>query len=143
MPSGQYVVLGMARPQAAWFSDVARWANSGALPVDFLMVLSLEELCARLRSGRVFSALLVDASVPGCDRDLFDLASGAGCAVIVVDDRPARRPWIELGAAAVLPSAPARDDVLTALRSVARPVQRADEAELRGGSPEPAGPRPS
>lgn len=34
MPSGQYVVLGMARPQAPWFSDVARWANSGALPVD-------------------------------------------------------------------------------------------------------------
>jgi len=144
MPSGQYVVLGMARPQAAWFSDVARWANSGALPVDFLMVLSLEELCARLRSGRVFSALLVDASVPGCDRDLFDLASGAGCAVVVVDDRPTRRPWLELGAAGVLPPAPARDDVLSSLRAVARPVQRADEAELRGvSSAEPAGPRPS
>ena len=143
MPSGQYVVLGMARPQAPWFSDVARWANSGALPVDFLMVLSLEELCARLRSGRVFSALLVDAGVPGCDRDLFDLASGAGCAVVVIDGRPARRPWVDLGAAAVLPPAPARDDVLASLRAVARPVQRVDDAELRVSSSEPSGPRPS
>jgi Mrp family chromosome partitioning ATPase len=131
MPGGQYVVLGMARPQAPWFSDVARWANSGALPVDFVKVLSLEELCARLRSGRVFSALLIDAGVSGCDRDLFDLARGAGCAVVVIDDRPARRPWADLGAATVLSAAPGRDELLAALREAARPVQRADEADLR------------
>lgn len=101
------------------------------------MVLSLEELSARLRSGRVFSALLIDAGVPGCDRDLFDLAKGAGCAVVVIDEIPARRPWKDLGAATVLPPAPGRDDVLTALREAARPVQRADEAELRVSSSEP------
>ena len=143
MRSGQYVVLGMARPQAPWFTDVARWANSGALPVDFLMVLSMEELCARLRSGRVFSALMIDAGLPGCDRDLFDLARGAGCAVVVVDDGPTRRSWVELGAGLVLPGAPGRDEVLAALREVARPVQRADEAELRVAPAEPAGARPS
>lgn len=143
MPPGQYVVLGMARPQAPWFGDVARWANSGALPVDFLMVLSTEELYARLRSGRIFSALLIDAGVSGCDRDLFDLAAGAGCAVVVIDDLPNRRSWVELGAAAVLPPAPARDDVLASLRAVARPVQRVDDAELRVSPAEPPGSRPS
>ena len=143
MPPGQYVVLGMARPQAPWFSDVARWANSGALPVDFLMVLSMEELSARLRSGRVFSALLIDAGVPGCDRDLFDLARGAGCAVIVIDDLPARRPWVDLGAALVLSAAPGRDELLAALREAARPVQRADEADLRVTPSDAAAPRSS
>ena len=49
----RYVALGLARVRTPWFSDVARWANSGALPVDFLMVLSMEELSARLRVAGV------------------------------------------------------------------------------------------
>lgn len=131
MPAGQFVVLGMARPQARWFGDVARWANSAALPVDFLMVLSLEELRARLRSGRVFSALIVDSGVSGCDRDLFDLAKLAGCAVVVVDDLPVRRPWSDLGVDAVLRSDLTREDVLDVLHRTARPVARADDVVLR------------
>jgi hypothetical protein len=141
MPPGQYVVLGMARPQTRWFGDVAHWANSAALPVDFLMVLSLEELRALLRSGRVFSALLVDAAVPGCDRDVFDLAAAAGCAVIVVDDPALGRPWVELGAQAVLAPNPTRSDLLAVLDAFARPVVRADEAEPRSVTATPT-PRP-
>ena len=130
MAAGQYVVLGLARPQAPWFSDVARWSNSAALPVDFVMVLSCEELCARLRSGRVFSAVIVDAGIPGCDRDVFDLASSVGCAVLVVEDPVARRPWEELGADIVLSSSPSRREVRAALEAAAQPVARLDEVEL-------------
>ena len=42
MTSEHYVVLGAARPRAAWFADVGRWATSAALPVEFV----------RLRLGR-------------------------------------------------------------------------------------------
>jgi hypothetical protein len=128
----RYVVLGMARGQARWFTDVAGWATSAALPVDFVPVVSVEELAARLRSGRAFSALLVEASMPGCDRDLIDQSNAGGCAVVIVEDRATPRPWRELGAAAVLPAQLRRDELLQVLREVARPIARAEEPRRPG-----------
>jgi hypothetical protein len=75
---------------------------------------------------------LVDAGAVGCDRDLFDLASGAGCAVVVVDDQPARRSWAELGADATLTTDLTREDLLAVLQRVAQPVARTDDAILQG-----------
>lgn len=136
----RYVVLGMARGQARWFTDVAAWATAGSLPIDFVKVLSAEELAARLRSGRAFSALLVEASMPGCDRDLIDQCNDVGCAVLIVEDRATPRAWSDLGAALVLPPDLRRDQLLDALRTAARPIVRADEPRQRGPMPAAAPP---
>jgi hypothetical protein len=128
MATDRYVVLGLARARAAWFGQVARWATAAALPLDFVKTVSGEEVRARLHSGRPFSALLVDGGLAALDRDLIDLAGRHGCAVIAVDDGRSPRPWRDLGVAAVLPADVDRGVLLDALRAVARPITRHDDA---------------
>lgn len=124
MSADRYVVVGLARPRAAWFSEITRWATTAALPVEFVKCLTVDETRARLASGRRWSALLVDGSVPGADRDLLDLARSVGAAPLVIDDPRVTRSWHEMGAAAVLPAALGRDDLLAALAEHTRPVAR-------------------
>ena len=135
MAGDRYVVLGLARVRAGWFGDVARWATSAALPLDFVKVVSLEEARARLRSGRPFSAVLVDAGLAALDRDLVELAAGQGCAVIAADDGRTTRSWRELGVHAVLPPGFGPDQLLDALRAVSRPISRGDELTLPDDPP--------
>ena len=132
MPAERFVVLGLAPARSAWFRSVGLWANSGALPAEFVRCISTEEVRARLASGRAFSALVADAGLPAVDRDLMAAASTAGCAVLVVDDGRATRDWLELGVARVLPPAFGREELVAALTSCARPVRRgeADPTEL-------------
>jgi hypothetical protein len=118
----RYVVLGLAWARADWFRTVGQWANAGVLPVEFLRCVSTEELRARLRSGRPFSAVLIDAAVSGLDRDLVSEARSVGCTVLVVDEQPARRDWEELGVASVLPPSFSRDELLDALGANAERV---------------------
>lgn len=127
----RFVLLGLARARADWFRSVAQWTSGAMLPADFLRCLSAEEVRARLRSGRAFSALLVDADVPGLDRDLIREASRAGLAVLVVDGR-ATRDWRSLGASAVLATAFSRDELLEVLQATASPV---GSASLRDEGP--------
>jgi len=141
MAADRYVVLGLARARAAWFGQVARWATAAALPVDFVKAVSGEEVRARLRSGRPFSALLVDGGLAALDRDLIDLAGRQGCAVIAIDDGRSARPWRDLGVAAVLPADVERGVLLDALRAVAQPIARRDDAAVPLGPVEPAPPR--
>ncbi|MDQ1375241.1 MAG: hypothetical protein QOJ09_2579, partial [Actinomycetota bacterium] len=68
MGAERYVVLGLGLPRSPWFSAVAHWATAGSIPIEFVKCVSVEDLGARLRSGRRFSALLVDAGMPGLDR---------------------------------------------------------------------------
>lgn len=122
----RYVVLGLAHARSPWFGEVARWATSAALPIEFLKCVSVEELRARLASGRAFSAVLVDAAVPGVDRDLADVVRSTGAAVLVVDDGRVRRDWAALGASAILPADFARGDLLDALGAYAAPIERGE-----------------
>jgi hypothetical protein len=133
MTGQRYVLLGLAPARSPWFADLSRWSTSGAMPAEFVKALSVEEVTARLRSGRPFSALIVDASVGGCDRDLMETATAQGCAVVVIDREPPRRRWTDLGADAVLPADFARETLVDALRTVAQPVARADD--LTDGTP--------
>jgi hypothetical protein len=126
----RYVVVGLAHARRAWFREVARWATSASLPLEFVKCVSLEELRVRLASGRPFSAVLVDAGVPGVDRDLLDAASTAGCAVLVVDDGRTRRDWSALGATAVLPAELTRTDLHAALAEHANAIGRSDTVAL-------------
>ena len=48
MAGERYVVLGLAPARSAWFRSVGLWANSGALPAEFLKCMSAEEMRARL-----------------------------------------------------------------------------------------------
>jgi hypothetical protein len=136
----RFVVLGLAPARAGWFRAVGSWANSGALPAEFVKCLSAEEVAARLASGRPFSALVADGCLPAVDRDLVSRAAAAGCAVLVVDDRRVRRDWPGLGVATVLPADFSREDLLHALSAHARVVQRSQaRADDLAARPVPGG----
>lgn len=126
MASGRYVVLGLASARSAWFRDVAQWANSSAVAVEFVKCVSAEEVRARLAGGRPFSALLAESSLPSLDRDLVEVAQQAGCAVIVVEDRRGGRDWVGLGANAVLDAGFTRKELVEILASHTVMIGRAD-----------------
>jgi hypothetical protein len=118
-----FVVLGLAELRSPWSEALARMSTSGVLPIEFVKCIGIDELRARLASGRRYSALLLGAGVPEADRDLIAVARDSGCPVMIIEDPRVVRPWTTLGAAAVLPSSPTRHDILDALHSFGRPVQ--------------------
>jgi hypothetical protein len=118
----RYVLLGLARARAEWFRTIGQWATSAVLPAEFVRCVSGEELRTRLGSGRRFSAAIVDASVPGLDRDLVAAAEEVGCRVLVVDDGTSGRDWGGLGVAAVLAPIFSRDELLEVLAAHTRMV---------------------
>jgi hypothetical protein len=124
----RYVLLGLAHVRSPWFSELARWATSASVPVEFIKTVSAEEVRVRLRSGRGFSALLVGDDVAGVDRDLVDLASEVGCAVIVVTSGRTARNWTELGAAATIPADFGRSELMEVLGHESTPVARTDRS---------------
>jgi hypothetical protein len=111
----RYVVLGLARPRAEWFRNVAQWSTTAALPAEFAKCVSLTELRTRLSSGRRHSAVLIDGGLPALDRDVIDDARDAGCAVFVVDDGIRAHSWPTMGAHVVLPPGFSREALLDAL----------------------------
>jgi len=131
MSSARYVVLGLAPVRSEWFRSVARWANEAAIPVEFIKCISATEVRARLDEGRPFSAVLVDASVPGADRDLFDAARTNGCATVIVDNGLVERDWGTLGVAGVLAEPFTSADLLNALERVGQRVEQATDLSGR------------
>lgn len=122
--ASRFVVLGLAQARSQWFASVAQWANTGAVPIDFVKCVSVAEVVARLESGRAFSALLADGGLAGVDRDLIGVSQNAGCSVIVVDDSRVQRDWMSLGADAVLLPVFDRSDLLDALERHANAISR-------------------
>jgi hypothetical protein len=106
---------------------VARWATSASIPVDFVKAVSIEELRARLRSGRVVSAVLIDGTLAALDRDLCDLAREVGAAVIIVDDGRLTHSWTDLGASGVVARELTRAQLMEVLERAATPVARVDD----------------
>src|SRR5687767_5856859 len=117
MRGERFVALGLAHARSGWFSELARWSTSAVIPIEFVKCVTLEEVRARLASGRAFSALLVDGGLSGVDRDLIDAAREGGCAVIVIEDDRVRRDWLALGASAVLPPELSRAGLLDVLET--------------------------
>jgi hypothetical protein len=147
MAGERYVLLGLAPARSGWFRVVAQWANSGTIAAEFVKCLSVEELRARLASGRPFSAALVDSGVAGLDRDLVDTARRAGCAVMAVADQRTQSnhgqsnhgqaDWGQLGVAEVLPEYFDPTALLAALGAHTAMISRG-EALPGDGVPEPA-----
>ncbi len=121
----RYVLLGVAPARSDWFRRVATWAANAALPAEFVRCVSLEEAIARLSGERPFSALLVDAAIPGLDRDVLAAAVARGCAPIVVGAEDQEARWRDLGAMAALPREMDQPQLLQALADVADRVPRA------------------
>ena len=139
MTAERFRLLGLARPRAAWFRDLSRWATSAALPVEFVKCVAVDELAARLHGSRVFSAVVLDGGLSSLDRDLIELVREAGAAAVVIDDGHGRRDWTALGVDAVLPEPLDRGLLLGTLVAVARPVARLDAEPGRLTAPLPAG----
>lgn len=134
----RWVVVGLAHVRSRWFAEVAGWATAAVLPIDFVKCLSVEEIRARLDSGRAFSALLIDGSLSGLDRDLVDQATSAGCAVVVVDSGTCAAPrrWSDLGASATLPT---DFDASALLEVLAANAPRIDQVDRSVIESEPSG----
>jgi hypothetical protein len=115
MSNERYVVLGLAHVRSAWFREVSRWATSAVMPLDFVKCVSIDELRARLRSGRAFSAVIADDGLAGIDRDLIDAAREIGCATILIETGGPRRDAVNVGVSAVLPATFGRDELLATL----------------------------
>ena len=123
MPADRYVLLGLAPARSAWFDAVAQWTSSASIAAEFIKCISAEEVRSRLASGRSHSALIVDASAPGFDRDLVDTANGHSTPVIVVHPGRADPGWVQdLGCIAELATAFSRDDLLEVLEAHCSPV---------------------
>ncbi len=135
MATDRFVLLGLARPRVEWFRAVGQWATSAAIPAEFLKCVSVEELRARLQSGRTFSAVLLDGGMASVDRDILEVARDAGCVVLVVDDARSRHDWVGLGAGAVLPTNLTREALLDALASHAAMIGRGATSPLDEGGP--------
>ena len=123
-----FVVLGVAPVRREWFGHVSRWANEAALPIEFIKCISVDEVLSRLDSGRPFSAVLIDASANGVDRDLLDHASSVSASPIIIDHGLVDRDWGELGARAVLSEQFNRMDLSSALEAYASPIGRGQVA---------------
>lgn len=137
MSGERFVVLGLAPARAAWFEAVSQWTTSAAIAAEFVKCVSAEEVRARLASGRVWSALLVDASLPALDRDLVDHCRRHDAAVIAVSS--GRHPAIagDAGVATVLAAPFGPAELLEALAAHAVPVApgRAVPPVLDDGAP--------
>jgi len=127
----RFVVAGLAKVRSPWFAEVARWATSSQLPVEFLKCVSPTEARARVEGGRPVSALLVDAGVSGFDRDLVGSVTAAGAVVIVVADST-ERDWAALGATAVLPERFDAATLLACLESHAPRIRSVDALTAPG-----------
>ncbi len=136
----RYVLLGLAPARAEWFRIVGQWAAAAVLPAEFIRCVSVEELRARLRSQRAFSAVLVDAGLPGLDRDLIATATELGCAVLVVEAASSGRDWLALGAAGMLHPPFGRDELLEVLAATSRPIR---DASLPVSDPDPSASPPT
>ncbi len=128
MTAERYVVLGLAPARAPWFEALAQWSTSAAIAAEFVKCVSAEEVRVRLTSGRRYSALLVDASATGFDRDLIDAAAASLTPVIVV--RGGRAPafsGLDLGIAAELPGGFGRDELIDVLSVHCQMIGRGDQ----------------
>jgi MinD-like ATPase involved in chromosome partitioning or flagellar assembly len=130
MSGSRYVLLGLAHPRSEWFRHLAQWCNGGAIPAELIKCLSPEEVLHRLDGGRRASALIVDATLPGVDRDLITAATSLGCVVIVIDDPRVIREWRSIGASDVLPQDFDRAMLLNSLVSNATLIDRATDAPI-------------
>ena len=121
MSEEHWLVIGLAHPRAGWFRQMASWATTAAVPLDFVKCVSAEEVRARIASGRPYSAALLGSDAVGLDAGLIDLVTTTGAAAIVVGDGR-DRDWRSAGATATLQTPFDRADLVAVLSEHAPPA---------------------
>ncbi len=121
---GRFVILGTSGTRAPWFTEVGAWASGGAAPIEFVRCVSVDEVIGRIRAGARASAVLVDATAPGVDRELAACCQRNDVALVRVSD-PRRGRGNDAGGAdgPLLPPSFGVDELLATLSAVARPVR--------------------
>ncbi len=129
--SDRFVVLGLARSRCQWFCDLASWSSHAVAPIDYIKCLTPDEAQALIGSGRRLSAVLVDAALPGIDREFIALVASIGAATVVVADGASSRDWESLGCSAILNSAFTPAELVETLTRHAVPVDRSTRRATR------------
>jgi CO dehydrogenase nickel-insertion accessory protein CooC1 len=125
--SERHAIAALAHPRAQWPTTVARWATSGAVPVELLTCLSSDELNAAVASGRRLSAVLLDGASNRVDEHLIAAIQGCGAVPIGVHALDVSTDWNRLGVSSVLQADFGRDDLVDMLDTVCggdRPADR-------------------
>jgi len=130
----RYVVIGLAHVRSGWFTEVARWATAGSIPVEFVKCVSPEELRARVVGGRPFSAALLDGRLPAVDRDLLATLADAGISTLIVESTPDGTDWSALGATAHLVHPLDRASLLDTLATHASMIGLVDDDRVGPGA---------
>ncbi len=115
MDSERYSILGLAAPRAEWFGRVAQWGATSSLPIEFTKCVSVEELRVRLASSRPYSALLIDVSLPGFDREIVSSANKSKCKVIGIETPRKAHPQNNLRLTATILETFEREELLSLL----------------------------
>lgn len=136
MRSGRFSILALARPRSSWLAELTRWSGSGSIGTELIRCVSSDEVRARLTSMQRFSAVMFDEDSLGLDRDLLAACADAACASIVVTTGLSRRDWISLGADRTIDSSFGSEELLSALRAVATPIEQCEGLPVITG-PEP------
>lgn len=127
----RHAIAALAHPRAQWPTTVARWATSGAVPVELLTCLSPDELTAMLASGRRLSAVLLDGANGRVDEHLVASIERCGAVPVGVHALDVPTDWDRLGISSVLQTDFGRDDLVGLLDAVCA-RQQAPERVARG-----------
>lgn len=126
-----YVIAAVALPRSDWLSRVGHWASSGALPIELTRCLSTAELSALIASGKRLSAVLIDPTVPGADRDLIDSARRVQTPTIAVTTRRSQRDLTGIGIAHILNEAFTAEDLIGVLSQHSAPIPRGTPRQMQ------------
>lgn len=129
--SERHAIAALAHPRAQWPTSVARWATSGAVPVELLTCLSPDELTAALASGRRLSAVLLDAGSGRVDQQLVAEIRRSGAEPVGVQAVERSTDWDHLGISSVLHADFGRDDLMDLLDATCH-EDRSDDRAARG-----------
>lgn len=129
--SGRHAIAALAHPRAQWPTSVARWATSGAVPVELLTCLSPDELTALFASGRRLSAVLLDGASSRVDQQLVAEIRRSGAEPVGVQAVERSTDWDHLGISSVLHADFGRDDLVDLLDTTCR-GDRPEDRSARG-----------
>lgn len=126
-----YIIAAVALPRSDWLSRVGRWASSGALPIELTRCLSTVELSTLMASGKRLSAVLIDPTVPGADRDLIDAAQQLQIPTIAVTTRRTQRDLTGIGIAHILAESFTAEDLIGVLGQHSTPIARGTPRQMQ------------
>lgn len=130
MSETSFRILALGHARSSWMNQLTQWSTAGVLPADITKCVSSHEVVARFSVTTQWSALFIDATINGLDRDLIGTANDYHIPVIVIDGVPERyQRWMDLGAQMCLDPLTKLASFIETLRLHAQPTY-SDIAEI-------------